>query len=63
MKNNGKITIKTPFQIKSINSGEELKFIEIKDDNEKIEKIETDVVFGFFGLIMQLGPIAEWGSI
>ena len=61
LKNNGKITIKTPFQIKSINSGEELKFIEIKDDNEKIEKIETDVVFGFFGLIMQLGPIAEWG--
>ncbi len=61
LKENGKIIIKTPFQIKSINNGNELKFIEIKDDNEKIEKIETDLILGFFGLIMQLGPIAEWG--
>ena len=61
LKGEGKISIKTPFQIKSINDGKELKFIEIKDDDEKIEKIETDVILGFFGLIMQLGPIAEWG--
>ena len=27
----------------------------------KEEKISTDCVLGFFGLIMQLGPIAEWG--
>ena len=25
------------------------------------EEIETDCVLGFFGLIMKLGPIAEWG--
>ena len=61
LKKTGKITIKTPFQIKSVNKGDELKFIEIKNDDEKIEKIETDVILGFFGLIMQLGPIAEWG--
>tara|TARA_A100001011_G_scaffold171382_1_gene180244 strand:+ start:384 stop:1400 length:1017 start_codon:yes stop_codon:yes gene_type:complete len=61
LKGEGKISIKTPFQIKSINDGKELKFIEIKDDDEKTEKIETDVILGFFGLIMQLGPIAEWG--
>ena len=24
-------------------------------------KILTDVMLGFFGLIMKLGPIAEWG--
>ena len=61
LKREGKINIKTPFQIDSINKGKEIKFIKIKNDDEKIEKIETDIVLGFFGLIMQLGPIAEWG--
>ena len=61
LKAEGKITIKTPFQIDSINEGKEIKFMKIKDDDEKTEKIETDIVLGFFGLIMQLGPIAEWG--
>ncbi len=61
LKKAGKISIKTPFQIKSINEGNELKFIEIQNDDEKIEKIDTDIILGFFGLIMQLGPIAEWG--
>ena len=61
LKKEGKISIKTPFQINSINNGNELKFIEIKNDEEKVEKIETDIILGFFGLIMQLGPIAEWG--
>ena len=61
LKAEGKITIKTPFQIDSINEGNEIKFIKIKNDDEKTEKIETDIILGFFGLIMQLGPIAEWG--
>ncbi len=61
LKKEGKITIKTPFQIKSVNEGEKLKSIKIKNDDEKTETLETDVIFGFFGLIMQLGPIAEWG--
>ena len=61
LKVEGKITIKTPFQIDSINEGKEIKFMKIKNDDEKTEKIETDIILGFFGLIMQLGPIAEWG--
>ena len=62
LKAEGKITIKTPFTIDSIDEGKEIKFINIKkDDDEKTEKIETDIILGFFGLIMQLGPIAEWG--
>ena len=61
LKKTGKISIKTPFQIHSVNKGEEIKFIEIKNDDGKIEKIEADLILGFFGLIMQLGPIAEWG--
>ena len=60
LKKEGKISIKTPFQIKSINDGDKIKSIEIIDDDEKSEKVETDVILGFFGLIMQLGPIAEW---
>ncbi len=61
LKAEGKIIIKTPFQIDSVNDGKEIEYIKIKNDDGKIEKIETDVVLGFFGLIMQLGPIAEWG--
>ena len=61
LRKEGKISIKTPFQINSINPGNKLSSIEIKSDNEKKEKIPTDIIFGFFGLIMQLGPIAEWG--
>ena len=61
LKKTGKIVIKTPFQINSANQGDTLKSIDIKNEDGKIEKIETDIVLGFFGLIMQLGPIAEWG--
>jgi len=57
----GKIFIKTPCQIDSLESENELKSIIIKYDGGKTEKIPTDVILGFFGLIMKLGPIAEWG--
>jgi len=57
----GQLSIKTPCQLISLNGENELKSIEIKFDDGKIEKIETDVILSFFGLIMKLGPIAEWG--
>ena len=38
-----------------------LEGIDIKHDNDEIKNIKTDYVLGFFGLIMQLGPIAKWG--
>ena len=56
-----KIKIKTPFQISSIEGQDKISSITIKNEDGKIEKITTDCVLGFFGLIMKLGPIAEWG--
>ena len=41
--------------------GEKLESIDIKHDDKEIKNIKTDYVLGFFGLIMQLGPIANWG--
>tara|TARA_Y100000816_G_scaffold282843_1_gene259006 strand:+ start:295 stop:1308 length:1014 start_codon:yes stop_codon:yes gene_type:complete len=57
----GKVSIKTPCQIESLDNDKNLKSITIKYDNGKTEKIQTDVILSFFGLIMKLGPIAEWG--
>ena len=57
----GKIKIKTPFQISSIEGKNKIESITIKSEDGKSEKISTDCILGFFGLIMKLGPIAEWG--
>ena len=57
----GKIKIKTPFQINSIEGDDKITGITLKTEDGKVEKIETDCVLSFFGLIMKLGPIAEWG--
>jgi len=57
----GKLKIKTPFQINSIEGDGNITGITVKTEEGEIEKIATDCVFGFFGLIMKLGPIAEWG--
>ena len=34
---------------------------DIEHDNKEIKNLKSDYVLGFFGLIMQLGPIANWG--
>ena len=57
----GKIKIKTPFQLEKIEGKSEVESISIKDDNGNIENISTNVILSFFGLVMKLGPIAEWG--
>ena len=38
-----------------------LESIDIKSDDKELKNIKTDFALGFFGLIMQLGPIANWG--
>ena len=57
----GKLKIKTPFQLNSIEGENNISSITIKNENDKVEKIATDCLLGFFGLIMKLGPIADWG--
>ena len=57
----GTISIKTPCQLDSIEGDTIIKSITLKFDDGKTEKINTDIVLSFFGLIMKLGPIADWG--
>ena len=57
----GKVSIKTPCQLVSLDNERDLKSVTIKFDDGKTEIIHTDIILGFFGLIMKLGPIAEWG--
>ena len=57
----GKISIKTPYNLKSILGDKAMSEIEIEHEDGKVEKIKTDYVLSFFGLIMKLGPIADWG--
>ena len=56
-----KINLFTKYQITSVKGDKNLESIDIKHDNNDIKNLKTDYVLGFFGLIMQLGPIADWG--
>ncbi len=61
LKDEGKIEVHTKYQLGSVSGNEKVESINIKHDDESLKEIKTDYVLGFFGLIMQLGPIAEWG--
>jgi thioredoxin reductase (NADPH) len=57
----GKVEILTQYQLSSVKGENKIKSIEIKHEDGSIKKIETNYVLGFFGLIMKLGPIVDWG--
>ena len=57
----GKVNIKTKYQLSSIEGDKSIKSIKVKNDDGKEITIETDYILSFFGLIMKLGPISEWG--
>ena len=57
----GKVDIKTKYQLSSIEGDKSIKSIKVKNDDGKEITIETDYILSFFGLIMKLGPISEWG--
>ena len=56
-----KVKIFTKYQLNSIKGDENIKSIKIKHDDESLKEVETEYVLGFFGLIMKLGPILNWG--
>jgi len=61
LKKEGKIQIETPYQLESIEGKDKIKSVTIKNEDGKNKKIKADILLGFFGLVMQLGPIANWG--
>jgi len=58
----GKIDLVTPYQLEGL-EGEPgaLKQVVLKDLDGNVKKIEADALLAFFGLAMNLGPIANWG--
>ena len=57
----GKINLFTKYQMANAQGDQKLESIDVKHDNNEIKNLKSDYVLGFFGLIMQLGPIANWG--
>ena len=57
----GKIELLTKYQLTSVDGDSKIKSISVKHDDGTVKKIETNYVLGFFGLIMKLGPIVNWG--
>ncbi len=55
------INLFTKYSIKDVKGNGTLEEIEIKSEEGESKTIKADYALGFFGLIMQLGPIAEWG--
>ena len=61
LNNAGKINLFTKYQIDSLKGENKIDAVNIKHDEGEIREIKTDYILGFFGLIMQLGPILDWG--
>ncbi len=61
LQKNNKLEIFTKYSIKDVKGNGKLESVEIKDDDGNSKLISADYVLGFFGLIMQLGPILDWG--
>ena len=57
----GKVNLFTKYQLKNVNGKENLESIDIIHDDKEVKNLKTDFVLGLFGLIMQLGPIINWG--
>ena len=56
-----KIELFTKYQLSKVSGDKKPEVIEIKHDDSTVKSFKTDYLLGFFGLIMQLGPILDWG--
>ena len=61
LKKNKQLEILTQYQLSSVEGKNKIENISIKHEDGSIKKIKTNYVLGFFGLIMKLGPIVDWG--
>ena len=61
LEKDGKIEIYTQYQLSSAKGNTSLESIEIKHEEGEIKSLKANYLLGFFGLIMQLGPILNWG--
>ena len=61
LQNEKKLDVFTGYSIKDVIGNSSLESVEIKNEEGQRKKINADYVLGFFGLIMQLGPILDWG--
>ena len=57
----GKLNLYTKYQMDSVIGDNQITSVKIKHDEGEIKELQSDHVLGFFGLIMQLGPILNWG--
>lgn len=58
----GKIDLVIPFQLEGLEGNDgKLSAVLVKDFDGNVKKLEADYLLPFFGLAMELGPIADWG--
>jgi thioredoxin reductase (NADPH) len=58
----GRIEMVVPYQLHSlVGSGGRLEAVEVATLDGAVKRLEADVLLPFFGLAMDLGPIAHWG--
>ncbi|HEY4134441.1 MAG TPA: NAD(P)/FAD-dependent oxidoreductase [Alphaproteobacteria bacterium] len=58
----GEIELVVPYQLDALEGADgKLSAVVVKDLDDKPKRLEADVLLPFFGLAMNLGPIAEWG--
>ncbi|MBA5629345.1 NAD(P)/FAD-dependent oxidoreductase [Moheibacter lacus] len=60
LKNQGKVNLITPAEVRALHGDERLTGITIEKDGE-FQTLETDYLIPLFGLSPKLGPIADWG--
>ncbi len=58
----GEIAMAIPYQLHALaGDGSRLEAVELATLAGEVKRVEADTLLAFFGLAMELGPIAQWG--
>ncbi len=58
----GRVDMVVPYQLSGLQGGDgRLETVVVKDMDGNIKEIAADILLPFYGLAMELGPIAGWG--